>query len=171
MSGQRRVETDNPGGLPLVDPGAEGIRIALTQAAEIEDFERHPAPRTQAADPFQRLDVIIERWPDENSYADIGPSCGLPIKEAMDEPLEARKRERAALSRFRDQAIPADMGARGMAQRERQSSGLDLSRHGAFLSSFDGRNRRMCGLHLQSVNLAAYALGKVDHLRLLVIYY
>src|SRR5580700_60639 len=118
---------DNAGGLPFIDPRAESVRIALAQAAEIENFKGDAAPRAQAADPFQRLDVIIERRPDENSYADVGPSCSLPIKEPMDKPLVARERQRAALSRLRDQAIPADMGAWGMAQRERQSSGLDPS--------------------------------------------
>jgi hypothetical protein len=40
----------------------------------------------------------------------------------MNQLFEAGKRESAALSRFRDQAIPADMGARRMAQRTSASA-------------------------------------------------
>lgn len=45
----------------------------------------------------------------------------------MHELLEAGERERAAFARLRNQAIPADMGAGGVAQRKPQPFSDDLS--------------------------------------------
>jgi hypothetical protein len=54
----------------------------------------------------------------------------FPIVETVNELLEAGERERAALARLRDQAIPADMRTWRVTKRKPQSLSDDLSWHG-----------------------------------------
>src|SRR5262249_34458139 len=98
-------------------------------AAEIEDFELTATPCAQPADALERVDVVVEGWADKCSDVDVGLAGRLPVIEPVNEPLEARERQLAALPRFRDQAIAADVGARGVAQREYQPAGENFSRH------------------------------------------
>jgi hypothetical protein len=85
------------------------------------------APFAQPGDPLLGLDVVIEGRADENADIEIGAFGQPPIVEAMNELLEARKGQRAALPRFRDQAIAADMGAGRVPQRKSQPISDDLS--------------------------------------------
>jgi hypothetical protein len=74
-------------------------------------LKRGSAPGAQPADALERFNVVVEGWPDESPDVDIRLARGFPIVEPMNELFEARERKRAALSRFRDKAIPADVSA------------------------------------------------------------
>ena len=128
-AGERRVEPDDAGRTALIDPDTERIRIADAQAAKIEDFKRQALSGTNPAYTFKCIDVVIERRADKDADVEIVAARGFPVMEAMNKPLEARERQRAALSGFRNQAIPADVSARRVAQTQDQTPGHYLSGH------------------------------------------
>jgi hypothetical protein len=109
-------------GLPLVDPDLERVGIADAQPAEIENLERAAAPRSQSCHALQDVDVVIERRADENADVDVGLTRRLPVVEAMHQRFEALERQLAALAGLGDEAIAADVRARHVTQRERQTS-------------------------------------------------
>src|SRR5262249_24882385 len=129
VAGERRMKAGDASGPPLVEPGIQRVALANPDAAKIEHLECAATPGPQAADAREPLGAMVERRSDEGADADVELCRFFPVVEAMRELFETRKRELAALARFRDQAIPADMRARRVPQRQRQSSGQDLSRH------------------------------------------
>src|SRR5262249_59371028 len=100
------------------------------------------ATRPQAADPFERVDVIVKGRSDKCLDADIELVGSRPVVEPMNQLLEARERELAALPGFRHKAISADVRARGMPQRKCQSSGDNLPGHAQFLPLAKGRSSK-----------------------------
>jgi hypothetical protein len=127
VPGERGVEADDPGLPALLDPRGQLVAASDAEAAEVDDLELAAAPFAQPDDALQGLDVVIERRADEDADIAIGSFGQPPIVEAMNELLEAREGQRAALPRFRDQAIPADMGAGRVPQRKPQPFPDDLS--------------------------------------------
>ena len=112
------MEADNAGGPTLLQPGCELLAAPDAQPAEIENTEFCTASLPQARDAAQRVDVEVEGWSDKDADLKILPLGLPPIMEPMHQLLEPRKRQRAALARFRDQAVAADMGAGCMPQRK-----------------------------------------------------
>jgi hypothetical protein len=128
--GQRRVEPDDAGGLSLIQPCGQRIAGANAQPAEIDDVKPGSATGSQARDAGDDVDVVIERRADNGADLEVVAALRLlPIMEAVHQMLEPRKRQRAALPRFRDQAVAADVRARRMAQREPDSLADNTPRH------------------------------------------
>ena len=115
---ERGVEADNAGGPTLLQPGDELLAAPDAQPAEIEDAEFCAAPLAQARDARSTFDVVVEGRSDKDADLKILPLGLPPIVEPMHQLFEPRKRQRAALARFRDQAVAADMGAGRMPQRK-----------------------------------------------------
>jgi hypothetical protein len=130
---ERSVEADNTGGPTLLEPGDELFAAPDAQPAEIEDAEFCAAPLAQARDALQRIDIVVEGRSDKDPDLKIALRCLLPIVEPMHQLFEPSKRQRAALARFRDQAVATDMGAGRMPQRKPQSLPNDLPRHSYLL--------------------------------------
>src|SRR5262249_21278782 len=89
------------------------------------------------------------------------------VVEPVNELLEAGERKLAAFSRFRHQAIAADVGARRMAQREYQPSGNNRPRHlGSFPTSSPRPDRSAAARHRYIRRAIArpslYMLGYID---------
>jgi hypothetical protein len=123
------VEADNAGGPALLEPGDQFVAAAYAQPTEIENAEFRTAPLPQACDTFQCLHVIVEGRSDKDANLKIASLSLLPVVKPMHQLLETGKRQGAALARFRDQAIAADMGAGRMTQRKSQPFPNDLPRH------------------------------------------
>jgi hypothetical protein len=122
------VQADNAQRPPLVEPRDQLVAAADAQAAEIEDVKPVAAPFAQR-DALQGFDVVVEGRADKDADLKIWAVGLPPIVEPMYERFEARKRERTALSRLRDQTIAADMSAGRMPQRKPQPLSDDFPRH------------------------------------------
>ena len=104
--------------MPALQPGGQRVALPDSYPAEIEYLKLAAAPGAQTADAPEGLEIVVEGRTDENADLEIiATSHLLPIIKPVNKPFEAPKRKGAALSRFRDQTISTDVGARRVAQR------------------------------------------------------
>jgi hypothetical protein len=100
-AGERRVQADNAGRLPLLEPGGQLLAVPDAQSAEIENLKLAAAPGTQSRHAFERFQIVVERRTDKNPDVKIVTTVGcFPVVKPVHEPLEARERQRAALARL-----------------------------------------------------------------------
>jgi len=99
---KRRVQANDTGVRPFLEPGCEFLAAADSQPAKVEDSELCTAPFAQASDALERLDVIIVRWTDKHADLEVRALGLPPVMEPMHQ-CSNRANDRAL--RLRDSEI------------------------------------------------------------------
>ena len=160
-AGQRGVKSRYAGCSAFFHPFGQGLARPNAKSAEVKDLKLGPTPGMKSCNTLQGLKIVIKGRTDENANLQVVTAARLlPIVEAMNELLEAVERQRAALPRFRDQAIAADMSAWRVAQGKPQTP----SRRSLSAFSTPGSRNRLHRISVQRTNsLARHYWGDVVH--------